>query len=142
MCTFFTPDNKQELEREAATPAREVEDIRNESKKSKRKHTECEEPAPSSARKEARLEAKARKLATIKTGSQQAAAVFQVQEDREVEEMKAKIRTQENEISSLCHNLEETESKIMSLEAELQELEEELAEVKIQTAAPLDLPSK
>lgn len=112
-------------------------------KKSNCKRKQGEEPTPAaSARKEARLEAKARKLATIETGSLQAAAVFQMQEGREVEELKAKVRAQEYEITSLCKKLEESD-KIVSLEADLEDMEQELTDQELKTSASsTDLPSK
>lgn len=112
-------------------------------KKSNCKRKQGEEPTPAaSARKEARLEAKARKLATIETGSLQAAAVFQMQEGREVEELKAKVRAQEYEITSLRKKLEESD-KIVSLEADLEDMEQELTDQELKTSASsTDLPSK
>jgi len=89
------------------------------------------------------LEAKARKLATIETGSLQAAAVFQMQEGREVEELKAKVRAQEYEITSLRKKLEESDKKIVSLEADLEDMEQELTDQELKTSASsTDLPSK
>ena len=112
-------------------------------KKSNCKRKQGEEPTPAaSARKEARLEAKARKLATIETGSLQAAAVFQMQEGREVEELKAKVWAQEYEITSLRKKLEESE-KIVSLEADLEDMEQQLTDQELKTSASSTyLPSK
>jgi len=148
----FSPDNKQELERksdELATPApttltQEAERNVTKNKKSNCKRKQGEEPTPAaSARKEARLEAKARKLATIETGSLQAAAGFQMQEGREVEELKAKVRAQEYEITSLRKKLEESDKKIVSLEADLEDMEQELTDQELKTSASsTDLPSK
>lgn len=147
----FSPDNKQEFERksdELATLAptaltQEAERNVTKNKKSNCKRKQGEEPTPAaSARKEARLEAKARKLATIETGSLQAAAVFQMQEGREVE-LKAKVRAQEYEITSLRKKLEESDKKIVSLEADLEDMEQELTDQELKTSASsTDLPSK
>ena len=86
-----------------------------------------EELPAAAARKEARVAAKVKKLATIATGRQQAEALFKLQEHKATnEDLEKTIKQQQVETAELTKNLHDSKKRVSMLEQELVDTEDQL----------------